>query len=59
MSEARESESGPVAFIWIWALALIPLTYFLSIGPALLTFKNTPNPQTRSSPGYHMAGLRP
>jgi hypothetical protein len=53
MSNARESESGSIGFIWIWGLILIPLIYFLSIGPVLLMFKNRPNPPRNALRGFY------
>lgn len=53
MSDAKETESGSVGFLWAWGLVLIPLAYFLSIGPVLLMFKNIPNPPTNALRGFY------
>jgi hypothetical protein len=46
MTDERDTGSGSSPLLWILALALIPLLYFLSVGPVLLLFKGKANPPT-------------
>jgi hypothetical protein len=42
MNNENESSSGRL--MWVLGMALIPVLYFLSVGPVLLLFKNSPHP---------------
>jgi len=53
MSDAKENESVSISFTWVWGLLLVPLIYFLSIGPVLLMFKHSPNPPTNALRGFY------
>jgi hypothetical protein len=48
MTDETEHNSRSGIPLWVWAAILIPLLYFLSLGPVLFLFKHTSNPPDKA-----------